>query len=97
MRKRKSTCNALMLSYRQISVIYTHKSDQQSQWYWFLFLLFLPLLEFLFQPQLATTSLVSFKLPEGVDSSVFKLIFVPSGDLIPVISNLQIEVCYEGN
>ncbi|CAG2184395.1 unnamed protein product [Mytilus edulis] len=48
------------------------------------------------KPQLATTSLVSFKLPEGVDSSVFKLIFVPSGDLIPVISNLQIEVCYEG-
>ncbi|CAG2239703.1 CD29 [Mytilus edulis] len=43
------------------------------------------------KPQEATESLVSFKLSEKVDSSIFKLIFVPSGDLIPVISNLQIE------
>ncbi|CAG2227065.1 CD29 [Mytilus edulis] len=44
------------------------------------------------KPQEATESLVSFKLSEKVDSSIFKLIFVPSGDLIPVISNLQIEL-----
>ncbi|XP_063420445.1 uncharacterized protein LOC134705655 [Mytilus trossulus] len=48
------------------------------------------------KPQEANEPLVSFKLPERIDSSIFKLVFVPSGDLIPVISNLQIEVCYGG-